>query len=99
MLLGFWRAFRFDELSRLRVEHVTIKRGHGMTLYVPRTKGDRALKRTEFKAPALPRLCPVSAHEAWVAAAELTEGPVYRSIDRGGCPYVFRQALGADLGW
>ena len=84
VLLGFWRAFRSDELSRLRVEHVTIERGHGMTLHLPRTKGDRALKGTEFKAPALPRLCPVSAYEAWVAAAELTEGPVYRGINRGG---------------
>ncbi|MBR8290497.1 site-specific integrase [Burkholderia cenocepacia] len=84
VLLGFWRAFRSDELSRLRVEHVTIERGHGMTLHLPRTKGDRALKGTEFKAPALPRLCPVSAYEAWVAVAELTDGPVYRGINRGG---------------
>ncbi|BBA45216.1 TPA: site-specific integrase [Burkholderia cepacia] len=84
VLLGFWRAFRSDEMSRLRVEDVTIERGRGMTLHLPRTKGDRALKGTEFKAPALPRLCPVSAYEAWVAAAALTEGPVFRRIDRWG---------------
>lgn len=84
VLLGFWRAFRSDELSRLSVEHVTVESGHGMTLKLPRTKGDRALKGVEFKAPALPRLCPVSAYEAWITAAELTEGPVFRRIDRGG---------------
>ncbi|MBK1902213.1 MULTISPECIES: site-specific integrase [Burkholderia] len=84
VLLGFWRAFRSDELSRLRVEHVAIEHGHGMTLFLPRTKGDRALSGTTFKAPALPRLCPVSAYEAWVAAADLTDGPVYRGIDRWG---------------
>lgn len=72
MLLGFWRAFRSDELSRRRVEHVTFERGHGMTLDLPRTKGDRALKGTEFKARALLRLCPAGAQEAWVAATAVT---------------------------
>lgn len=84
VLLGFWRAFRSDELGRLRVEHVTIEHGHGMTLFLPRTKGDRAANGTTFKAPALPRLCPVSAYEAWIAAADLAEGPVFRGIDRWG---------------
>lgn len=42
VLLGFWRGFRSDELSRLRIEHVTVEAGRGMTLFLPRTKGDRA---------------------------------------------------------
>lgn len=84
MLLGFWRGFRSDELSRLRIEHVAVEAGRGMTLYLPRTKGDRAQLGTTFKAPALSRLCPVAAYEAWIAASDLTEGPVFRSIDRWG---------------
>jgi hypothetical protein len=82
VLLGFWRGFRSDELSRLCVEHVTIEPGRGMALFLPRTKGDRALLGTTYKAPALSRLCPVAAYEAWIAVAGLTEGPVFRGIDR-----------------
>jgi integrase len=84
VLLGFWRGFRSDELSRLRIEHITIEPGRGMTLFLPRTKGDRAQRGTTFRAPALSRLCPVAAYEAWIAASGLAEGPVFRSIDRWG---------------
>ncbi|MBB4517503.1 site-specific integrase [Paraburkholderia fungorum] len=84
VLLGFWRGFRSDELSRLRIDHVTIESGRGMTLFLPRTKGDRAQLGTTFKAPALSRLCPVAAYEAWVTASGLTDGPVFRRIDRWG---------------
>lgn len=82
VLLGFRRGFRSDELSRLQIEHVTVEPGRGMTLFLPRTKGDRAQSGTTFKAPALSRLCPVAACEAWIAASGLTEGAVFRSIDR-----------------
>ena len=37
-----------------------------------------------FKAPALSRLCPVTAYLDWVGNAGLTEGPVFRRIDRWG---------------
>jgi len=84
VLLGFWRGFRSDELSRLRIEHITIEPGRGMTLFLPRTKSDRAQLGTTFRAPALSRLCPVAAYEAWIAASGLTAGPVFRSIDRWG---------------
>ncbi|WP_321904502.1 site-specific integrase [Burkholderia cenocepacia] len=84
VLLGFWRGFRSDELSRLRIEHVTVEPGRGMTLFLPRTKGDRAQIGTTFRAPALSRLCPVAAYEAWLSVSGLTEGPVFRSIDRWG---------------
>ncbi|MBS2132234.1 site-specific integrase (plasmid) [Burkholderia thailandensis] len=84
VLLGFWRGFRSDELSRLRIEHISIEPARGMTLFLPRTKGDRAQLGTTFKAPALSRLCPVAAYEAWIAASGLTEGPVFRGIDRWG---------------
>nr|WP_232435481.1 site-specific integrase [Burkholderia ubonensis] len=84
VLLGFWRGFRSDELSRLRIEHVTVEAGRGMTLFLPRTKGDRAQLGTTFKAPALSRLCPVAAYEAWITASGLTEGYVFRRVDRWG---------------
>jgi integrase len=84
LLLGFWRGFRGDELTRLRAEHVEVVPGQGMTCYFPITKSDRQLKGTTFKAPALSRLCPVDAYLAWVTAAQICEGAVFRSIDRWG---------------
>ncbi|WP_235548334.1 site-specific integrase [Noviherbaspirillum sp. Root189] len=84
LLLGFWRGFRGDELTRLRAEHVEVVPGQGMTCYFPLTKGDRQLKGSTFKAPALSRLCPVDAYLAWMTAAQIREGAVFRSIDRWG---------------
>lgn len=84
LLLGFWRGFRGDELTRLRIEHVEVVPGEGMTCYFPQTKGDRYYQGTTFKVPALLHLCPVEAYSAWIAAAQLTEGPVFRGIDRWG---------------
>ena len=82
VLIGFWRGFRSDELSRLQIEHITVEPGRGMTIFLPRTKTDRNHVGTTHKAPALSRLCPVAAYEAWLAASGLTEGPAFRRIDR-----------------
>jgi integrase len=84
LLLGFWRGFRGDELTRLRIEHVQAVAGEGMTCYFPQTKGDRTYQGTTFKAPALSRLCPVEAYLEWVCASQLKNGPVFRGIDRWG---------------
>ena len=84
VLLGFWRGFRGDELSRLRVEDVTAIPGEGMTCYLPRTKGDRQYAGTLFKAPSLARLCPVEAVVVWINSAQMTSGPLFPGIDRWG---------------
>jgi integrase len=84
VLLGFWRGFRSDELVRLRIEHIDIARGEGLTCFIPRSKGDRNAEGRTFRCPALSCMCPVSAYEAWLAASGLTDGPVFRAIDRWG---------------
>lgn len=84
LLIGFWRAFRSDELCRLRVEHIRARAGEGMQLFLPWSKGDRDNQGRTFSAPALARLCPVQAYLEWVDAAGLAEGPVLRSVDRWG---------------
>lgn len=38
LLIGFWRAFRSDELARLCVEHIQADAGKGMEIFVPRSK-------------------------------------------------------------
>ena len=84
MLLGFWRGFRSDELVNLRVENIEVTPGQGMACYLGRSKGDRQLQGRTFQCPALSRLCAVDAFSAWVSLAGLTEGPVFRKIDRWG---------------
>ncbi|RJG13608.1 hypothetical protein D3879_10360 [Pseudomonas cavernicola] len=84
ILLGFWRAFRSDELCRLQVEHIQARAGEGMTLFLPRSKGDRDNLGTSYSAPALQRLCPVQAYLEWIAVAGLALGPVFRGINRWG---------------
>lgn len=84
LLLGFWRGFRGDELTRLQLEYIEVAPGEGMTCFFPQTKGDRQFKGTSFKAPALSRLCPVTAYTDWIALTGLTSGAVFRSIDRWG---------------
>lgn len=89
LLLGFWRAFRSDELCRLRIEDVQVVPGTGLQLYLPSSKGDRANLGETFQAPALVRLCPVEAYLDWLTVSGLNEGPVFRAVDRWG-------HLGAD---
>ena len=84
MLLGFWRGFRSDELVNLRVENTEVTPGQGLACYLGRSKGDRQMQGRVFKCPALSRLCPVTAFNAWINLAGLTEGPVFRKIDRWG---------------
>lgn len=84
ILIGFWRAFRSDELVRLNVDNIRIYPGEGMELFLPRSKTDRQSLGRTYKAPALRQLCPVSAYRDWVDAAGLTQGPVFRNINRWG---------------
>lgn len=84
ILLGFWRGFRSDELCRLQIEHVQAVQGAGITLYVPRSKGDRDNLGKTFQTPALLRLCPVRAYIEWLNVSALVRGPVFRGIDRWG---------------
>jgi integrase len=84
LLIGFWRAFRSDELARLCVEHIQAEAGKGMEIFVPRSKGDHSRLGRRYKAPALQQLCPVEAYLDWVNVAQLQIGPIFRSINRWG---------------
>jgi integrase len=84
LLLGFWRGFRGDELTRLLVQYIEVVPGEGMTCFLPQTKGDRQGQGTMFKAPVLVKLCPVTAYLEWISLAGITEGAVFRGVDRWG---------------
>lgn len=84
ILLGFWRAFRGDELCRLLAEHVRIEEGEGMQLFLPSSKTDRDNRGRSLTMPALKRLCPVAACAQWLQLTGIKQGPLFRSIDRWG---------------
>lgn len=84
LLIGFWRGFRGDELSRLQVEDIQAEPAVGMTLYLPHSKGDRQHIGTRYRTPALKLLCPVQAYLDWINVAGIARGAVFRKIDRWG---------------
>lgn len=84
VLIGFWRGFRGDELSRLQVEHTQAQAGVGITFYLPHSKGDRQHLGTTFRTPALKKLCPVQAYINWITVAGIAQGPVFRKLNRWG---------------
>ncbi|AZG86381.1 site-specific integrase [Pseudomonas syringae pv. pisi str. PP1] len=84
ILLGFWRGFRSDELCRLQVQDVKAIADSGISLYLPRSKGDRDNLGMTYQTPALQRLCPVQAYIEWINCAALVRGPVFRAVDRWG---------------
>nr|WP_280639349.1 site-specific integrase [Pseudomonas viridiflava] len=84
ILLGFWRAFRSDDLCRLQVEHIQLQAGVGLKFFLATGKTDRENHGRMLSVPALKRLCPVQAYEDWLRISGINEGPVFRAIDRWG---------------
>jgi integrase len=84
VLIGFWRAFRSDELCRLSIENIQAHSSQGMTMFLPRTKGDRQSNGQNYKVPALEQLCPVNAYLDWIELLPPKEGPVFCGINRWG---------------
>ena len=85
MLIGFGAALRRSELVALDVEDVTVCR-EGLKVRVKRSKTDQEAAGTEIAIARGRTLAtdPVSAFEAWIAAAGITSGPVFRGIHRSG---------------
>ncbi len=82
ILMGFWRGFRSEELCRLSVEYIDITANEGLTLYLPRSKGDRQSVGKTYHVPELAQLCPVKAYHDWISRSQLKSGPVFRGINR-----------------
>jgi integrase len=85
LLLGFAGAFRRGELVGLDVGDVQIRR-EGLVVTLRRSKTDqegagqlRGIPRGRHK-----ETCPVRALEAWIKAAAISEGPLFRPVDKAG---------------
>jgi site-specific recombinase XerD len=79
ILVGFAGALRRSELVTIQMHHLEASE-KGIRLALPQTKGSQ----TEAVIVPLPYgrkgLCPVRALERWLAAAQITDGPVFRRI-------------------
>jgi len=81
LLIGFAGAFRRSELVGLDIEHIR-PTATGIRLMIPRSKTDAAGEGAEIGITRGSRAetCPVRALRAWLRAAEITAGPVFRRV-------------------
>jgi integrase len=92
ILVGFAAALRPSELARLDIAALT-RHDDGIALVLPWRKNDQEAQGTTVWLPVgRTDLCPVRALEAWLAAAGITEGPLFRRLWRLPPPRVRRGA-------
>jgi integrase len=85
LLLGFAVGLRRSELVAPTVEHLSPS-PDGPRIRIARSKTDQQGRGYElllvYAEP--PRPCPVLAIRAWLGAAEITSGPLFRRVTRTG---------------
>jgi site-specific recombinase XerD len=83
LLLGFSGAFRRSELVALDVADIS-ENEEGLMVVIRRGKTDQEAAGRTIGIPRGELACPVKALRAWLEAAEIDAGPVFRPIDKGG---------------
>jgi integrase len=85
ILLGFAGAFRRSELVGLDAEDCAFSKD-GLTIALRRSKTDQegAGRRVGIPYGSNPATCPVRTIQAWIEAAAVSSGPLFRSINRHG---------------
>src|SRR5271165_2917682 len=83
LAFGFAGAFRRSELCALDVADLT-ETPDGLRVLIRRSNGDQEGQGQEVAIPRGYRLRPVEAVQTWLAAAEISAGPVFRAVALGG---------------
>jgi integrase len=83
LALGFAGAFRRSELVALEVEDLS-EVPDGLRVRIRRSKTDQSGEGHEIAIPRGYRLRPVEAVQTWLAAAEISSGPVFPPVLKGG---------------
>lgn len=85
ILLGYAGALRRSELVALDRSDVEMTRD-GLIFTIRRSKTDQEGEGTKIGIPhgSSPATCPVRALDAWIDAAAIGAGPLFRPIRRGG---------------
>ncbi|MCL6600848.1 site-specific integrase [Alicyclobacillus macrosporangiidus] len=84
LLVGFAGAFRRSELVSLNVEDVEFAR-EGLIITVRRSKTDQEGEGRKIGIPYGSHIetCPVRSLQAWLEAADIQAGPLFRSVTKG----------------
>ncbi len=97
--IGFTGAFRRSEIVAINVDDITFNK-HGAEINVRRSKTDQ---HGVGRVVGIPRqddakYCPAALLEAWLLAAQITEGAVFRSVrERNGKVTIGEKALTAGV--
>jgi integrase len=84
LLIGFAGGFRRSELVAVNCTDVERVR-QGVIITIRRSKTDQDGVGRKIGVPlGRSKWCPVSALEAWLEAARIKDGPVFRRVDRHG---------------
>lgn len=85
LLVGFVGALRRSELAAVQVEDLT-EHPNGLVLSIPRSKTNQTGSKPELVVLPRGRMagrCPVIAIRAWREAAEISTGPLLRTVSTG----------------
>ena len=83
LLIGFAGAFRRSELVALNLEDIE-ETAEGLRVTIRRSKTDQEGHGHVIAIPRGVIACPVTALKAWLEAAGITQGPVFRPVAKGG---------------
>lgn len=82
VLTAFFGAFRRSELVAIQVEDLNWEE-EGLVIRLPRSKTDQTGEGLIRALPfGNPGVCPATAVKAWLKAAGITDGPVFRAVNR-----------------
>lgn len=85
LLIGFAGGFRRSELTALDRDAVEITRD-GLVVTIRRSKTDQEGEGRKIGVPygSNPATCPVRAFQSWLESSSITEGALFRPINRHG---------------
>ena len=83
LLLGFAAALRRSELVALDVANIE-RLPEGILVRIGRSKTDQEGAGQVIAVPRGSKLKPVEALDAWLAAAGIASGPIFRPVNKGG---------------
>jgi integrase len=85
LLVGFAGAFRRSELVAIDLDDLD-RRDQGIVVHLRRSKTDPEAAGREVALPRGhdPHTCPIAAIDAWIGQAAISDGALFRAVDRHG---------------
>ncbi len=85
LLIGFSGAFRRSELARILMDDIKFSR-EGIVVTLRKSKTDQIGEGRDIAIPygSNHLTCPVRALQDWLEIAEISDGPLFRSVNRHG---------------